>query len=378
MADLYPYFKPFLPWAYLAVALAAPMAVLAYFGTGRDFFGPRRRRAVPWAGAEVLAAFFLYLAIPIGAAIFLYKIDAFVYGPEAADNPIAKMRCTFWGSVLASPFQVGLVLLLLQRTSDTQTYQLGWTGHRAVPNVVAGYLCWLVLMPCILLLYQSVGALYERWLHVVPEPHGIQELMTKGPTATDWVLTLLAAIVAAPLTEELLYRGVVQRWSTCETYRSDIVFIMCFVPAIVLRGVGLEKALKTQAWLDLALELQPVFLILALVPVYLLIRRSFHSPAAPGIFSSALLFAMSHAFAWPSPIPLLPLGLVLGYLAHRTQSLVGPIALHALFNSVAVLGLLYQDTVPTEPANGKPTTSAVRPVPSTSSFVPGESCPRRT
>jgi membrane protease YdiL (CAAX protease family) len=52
-----------------------------------------------------------------------------------------------------------------------------------------------------------------------------------------------------------------------------------------------------------------------------------------------LLFASFHAQVWPSPIPLFFLGLGLGWLSYRTQSLIGPIVAHALFNAVACIVL---------------------------------------
>jgi membrane protease YdiL (CAAX protease family) len=56
------------------------------------------------------------------------------------------------------------------------------------------------------------------------------------------------------------------------------------------------------------------------------------------IFGSAMVFAIRH-FTWPGVIPLFLLGLILGWLAYRTQSLVPSITLHSLFNLVAFLVL---------------------------------------
>ena len=57
------------------------------------------------------------------------------------------------------------------------------------------------------------------------------------------------------------------------------------------------------------------------------------------IYGTALLFAMFHVSVWPTPIPLFLLALGLGYLAYRTQSVVGPIVMHVLFNTVACIAL---------------------------------------
>ena len=48
-----------------------------------------------------------------------------------------------------------------------------------------------------------------------------------------------------------------------------------------------------------------------------------------------------HSFAWPSPVALFVLALGLGWLAHRTRSLAGPIVLHGLFNAVSCMLLFF-------------------------------------
>jgi membrane protease YdiL (CAAX protease family) len=59
--------------------------------------------------------------------------------------------------------------------------------------------------------------------------------------------------------------------------------------------------------------------------------------AARAIYAVAFLFAIVHP--WPTPIPLFLLGLTLGWLAYRTQSLIGPIVFHLLFNAVSCVAL---------------------------------------
>jgi membrane protease YdiL (CAAX protease family) len=59
-------------------------------------------------------------------------------------------------------------------------------------------------------------------------------------------------------------------------------------------------------------------------------------------YGTAVLFAASHSSVWPSPIPLTVLALVLGWLAYRTQSLIGTMVFHSLFNGITCLILLVQ------------------------------------
>ena len=57
------------------------------------------------------------------------------------------------------------------------------------------------------------------------------------------------------------------------------------------------------------------------------------------VYGNGLLFAALHSSVWPSPIALFLLGFGLAWLAHRSQSLVGPMVAHALFNGVATLDI---------------------------------------
>jgi membrane protease YdiL (CAAX protease family) len=78
------------------------------------------------------------------------------------------------------------------------------------------------------------------------------------------------------------------------------------------------------------------------VPGYLLLPYFVRMPTreAQALYATALLFAAFHASVWPTPVPLFVLGLGLGWLAWRTQSLTGPFFVHALFNAVASAMLL--------------------------------------
>jgi len=57
-----------------------------------------------------------------------------------------------------------------------------------------------------------------------------------------------------------------------------------------------------------------------------------------------MVFAVLHSQVWPTPIPLFFLGIGLGYLAYRTQSLLPGIIVHGLFNTVTCVGLVLRQT----------------------------------
>jgi membrane protease YdiL (CAAX protease family) len=111
-------------------------------------------------------------------------------------------------------------------------------------------------------------------------------------------------------------------------------------------SLGLEKDLRqfklAQYW--------PVLFLLTVGPGYVLFERAAwwwlpRPGAARAIFASSLMFAAAHANAWPAPIPLFVLALALGWLAYRTQSIIGCVVVHSLFNSVGMLELAWKMSV---------------------------------
>ncbi len=377
-------------WAWLLLALATGLPVLGLWlwgGQPRALFRPQRYRFVPWSGFEVCFVFLAaFVLLPAFLNDVLNRTGFFnwLYGPgfdpaAVPDGELMEARRRLWVSALAFPFQFIGTVLALRLLSGTRPFQLGLTSAGAVQNTVSGWLMWLVLTPPVLLLHIVVGWAYWVSEGVPPEQHVLTRLAQGQPSPAEWILIVLSAIVIAPVLEELLFRRVLQGWANGRPRGAAIIIAVAF--ALTL-GRSLEKITKGGDGANLGgafRALEPVLFVLMVIPVCFLgerlIRRWLRQPyAARAIFSTALLFAVSHD--WPTPVPLFVLGLGLGYLAYRTQSLIGPILVHALFNGVACLLMLltYAAAI-----NGKETTSADRRPPSvsTSTFVPGSLLPRR-
>jgi membrane protease YdiL (CAAX protease family) len=271
-----------------------------------------------------------------------------------------------------------------------------------------GFLGWILLTPLAYFCYAVIVYLDQRVVKIAQEPHPLTRLLSEGPAGSEVVVIVLTAVIAAPVLEELFFRGLVQPWLG-RSYKSSLMGLgLAFVLAAVQRQGKIADGWHDAGWLGVVQEAQALFFAALMAPGYFLVvgltrwamqqwyayrqaaggkihprsvahRLDRDARAVGGIYAASLVFAAAHSFAWPHPVSLFPLALGLGFIRYRTQSLAGPILLHALFNGVACfMFLAYPSLVPRE-EKGNETTSALCPVsePSTCTAVPGSQLPRR-
>jgi membrane protease YdiL (CAAX protease family) len=313
---------------------------------------------VPWTGAEVLLALCLvYVAWPVTFSLLLQGSGflRLVYGPDpvarqtaavavAAGPGAAKaLEPTFrrldsyrkglWLNAAAFPFQALTIPVLLYSLSRTRPYQLGLTTRRLGRDLFVGWIGALVLVPAVFAVYYLVLAVYRTWGAGPTEEHPLTQVAQFGLAPVEWGLLVLSAVVAAPVLEELVFRGLLQPWFAKRREGGAAAMVLAFLTALAMRRGEIEAALPRGAR-AVAGECVPALFVLALVPVFLLVWWRSRTPVGPAVFGAAVLFAAFHSSVWPSPVPLLLLALGLGYLAYRAQSLAAPILIHALFNGV--------------------------------------------
>jgi membrane protease YdiL (CAAX protease family) len=167
------------------------------------------------------------------------------------------------------------------------------------------------------------------------QEHALTLLARQKPLPVEWALIIGNAVVAAPVFEELVFRGVLQPWFG---FRSGgaAAMLAAFGMALAQRVNLIADALQSGGH-GLLTALLPALFVVALVPFFLAVERRPPRSDSAAVFGTALLFASMHAGVWPSPVPLFVLGLGLGMLKSRTHSLVAPIVLHGLFNAVSCL-----------------------------------------
>ncbi len=304
--------------------------------------GPERR-----TGFEVAALFLLNVVFVSVMLAVLQKGGFFreVYGPTFPDPlpsadaigmvggtaatanavesaaPFQTVR-TVWASLFAVPLLYAAAVGLTVAVSRKPRFEFAdWYAR-----VWAGIAAWAVLTPVVFAVY-AVADRLTTGLGGEADRHPMTKLGV-GDSPFDRVVFALAVCVAAPLTEELLFRGILVRWTAGRAYRGWVVLVVAGMLAAA--GSGSVRS--------------PAVAFAASLGVGLLVTRKFGGRATSlrgaGIWASAALFAAAHSAVWPTPVPLFVLGLGLGWLCLRTRGILACVVAHGLFNAVSFVYLL--------------------------------------
>lgn len=179
-------------------------------------------------------------------------------------------------SCLDGAFVTAIALIFLSGMQGTPTKEYGFTREGLNRQLNEGTQAFLASVGPVFLLLLSTS-----WLRTDENMHPFLKLLLNEPTADTFGWIVLAAVVIAPIKEELLFRVILQD--------------------------GLAR----------------------------------HIGAAPAIGIVAVLFCAVHGF--PDSLALLPLALILGYFYHKRQSAIAVITTHALFNLTNLALLLLSE-----------------------------------
>ncbi len=301
-------------------------------------------RPVPWTGAEiVLVVLLAWIFWPSAVYAALKGLD-FEHWYYGADTPEIQKRLGLWVSTLALPFQVLTYPLVFSAFSRVKLDQLGLTTRRFGRNVAAGAAVLLVLAPVVFAFWQLVRFLSRGGGDQSIEQHSLEVLSQQHLYTSEWIMLFFTAMIAAPLHEELTFRGVLQPWLAARRWGGHAAMLGALLLALSTRSERLLAAWPESIY-SVIEAAAPILFVLALLPLYLAVWVTSRTPLDPALFGTSLLFAYVHVSVWPTPIPLFVLSLGLGELACRTRSLVGPIVLHSLFNGISCVQLLVEKLI---------------------------------
>lgn len=293
------------------------------------FFSGRSLRHAPprisqFTLAQVVAVALLYfslttiVAITLTAAGLLPSPIASATAPASGPAALPPTRAMTLaiaqaGDGLVRLATVGVMLLLAARLVVGGWPALGLHPRQMFPGLALGLLAAFLLAPWMLLVQVAVGWISHALRPNGPPVHPILEAMKESPPWGAQAVLVLAAVVVAPLAEELFFRGLLQtallRFGRPRFLRPEIP------PHDLPDAVPLADASDA-----------------AITPRW----------RWTTILLASLAFAAVHYFAggWEAVLVILPLAIALGYLYERTGNLFASITLHALFNATSTLLVL--------------------------------------
>lgn len=287
-------------WTAIAVRLRRGQPLIPY----------QPRRMVPWG--------------PVGfvLALLLVAQHLFFDSAELTHETLSELRdqmAAFSGIVLIfTGLGLGLLLLITRATPEDLGLPSTWRQFRS--DVGWGLLVFLAVVVPV----YTVHILLSPWK---TSQHPILEMLQGHPDLGVLAVALFAAVVAAPIFEEFLFRLLLQGWlekvehrwmpkeiSTAQSdTRSD--HDTSFPATSPSGGVPPEPPTGSGQT-----EQQ---------------RHKLPRGTMPVVVSS-LLFAMAHLGQGPDPIPLFLLALGIGYVYRQTHRLTPCIVVHMLFNGFSI------------------------------------------
>jgi membrane protease YdiL (CAAX protease family) len=171
------------------------------------------------------------------------------------------------------------------------------------------------------------------------QTHPVEQMVLENLTFEVAILAVLSTMVLAPLIEELLFRGILQRW------------LERFVDGGSLQAKtsqDSEQFVTPKPWNESTLS-DPEYEQPRSIPIDAgseLLHRGNHSvevPVSPSlqlpILFTSIIFAAMHLPQWPAPLAIFLLSMALGTVYQRTGSLLASVAMHATFNGINTMVL---------------------------------------
>lgn len=266
-----------------------------------------------------------------------------------------------------------LLPLLLRVSSGVRLADIGLSRRAWRRQVAIGVVGLAMVMPVVHLVNWASTYLPGITKQEV-RAHPLEKMLRDDPTGAIAYLAVLSAVVLAPISEELLFRGILQPWliaalndltlAVSRWRRSKLVPVPDAPPAEfeywpVDEAEGSDRPATTSA-APVRADSGPAHTPDEATPY----RPPIGGATAAAIALVSLLFGALHASQWPAPIPIFVLALGLGVVSYRTGSLLSPICMHAIFNGISTVGILLTLHTSTE--------KSVRPVePAAERVVPG-------
>ena len=229
---------------------------------------------------------------------------------------------------------------------------IGWYPKFIRADWKLALAAFLIVTPILLVAQLLLSMLVEY-------KHPALEAMVADANVFTVLAVWIAAVISAPIAEEVIFRGWIQNWLQRSMARSEDLVRTIFGGRSAQSNYEQDAAIET---VETVLELEanddePPASIATKAPTVdpnpyapthqmpsMGLSKDSSTRAADwiAIVITSLFFAMMHLGQGLAPIPLFGLSILLGYLYQRTGSLMPCIGLHMLNNGYSVFWLTMQ------------------------------------
>jgi membrane protease YdiL (CAAX protease family) len=277
------------------------------------------RTSVPWTWWHVLLVFLAATFLPSVAFPLndLSEASFETMSPDKVANLLATMGVI---SLLAMLF--GLAVIKLTTPAKLQDFGLS-LRHSSRDFFIGSFGFMAATLPVL-----GVQFVVTQ---IVEYNHPILDMLNESANDRIWLVALFTAVVVAPLTEELLFRVLLQGWLEKVATRAQLPAVPS--EAKVPDSVELGAA-------GVPVEIDPVnpYAATASAPAEeQLAPGSLVKPPVWPIWITTGIFALMHVGQGLAWVPLLLLGAILGYVYRQTHRLMPCVVLHALFNLFSLM-----------------------------------------
>jgi membrane protease YdiL (CAAX protease family) len=284
------------------------------------------RSPVPW-GAPIAILAAVFVAVSIASSLVAEP-------PQDPPPDQSEVFQRLLGFIVFQSVLTGGVLFVVAVLYRTRRRDFGLpaSANEFVRDVGIGIVAWLAAIVPVHSLQMLL--LHLSGLKEEPPSHPLIKMITSGePNVTLLLLASFVAVVVAPLSEEILFRLLLQGW--LEKWEDKrLGWRRTSLPILRISEQDLAEYML-QRTDEATLIDQPA--MLAPPPQGVAGLPYGWAP----ILVSSLLFAVAHYGHGPDPVALFFLAIILGYVYQRTHRIVACIVTHALFNALAMLVLWY-------------------------------------
>lgn len=309
-------------------SLLSWVAAIAWLRMGGKSIPVEPRRPAPWGLIHFVAIFVLFVVI--GAAT-IRTFDLYVFGPMIANAPEdqhdgLKMMGRMFSGSLSQIITMVVASIMIAITTRCTAADLGWTMKHIGYDIVVGIGASILFIPVIQIIMASLVYLLDQ-----KYDHPLLEALNSGPALLMYCGAFFAAVIAAPITEEFLFRVILQglleanankQFSWTRLILGNMAEVHSNAPTPITATEAISDATSPIAATSAE---PPTVSTKTTVPIW-------------PIFVSGTLFGLAHIEYGPSWFPLILMGFLLGYLYRCTHRIWPCWIVHIALNSISMIG----------------------------------------